>query len=102
MLYARARSSSTSESMRGRAMTKIAPRLEMSLRETLPVRIAISDQGPGVSPSFRDRPFQPFAQDSSVAPAISTPSTGLVRLSKRGRWPLRAASCLDGPVRRSS
>jgi len=41
------------------------------------VRIEISDQGPGVSPLFRDRLFQPFAQDSSVAPAISTPSTGL-------------------------
>lgn len=41
------------------------------------VRIEISDQGPGVSPSFRDRLFQPFAQDNSVSPSISTPSTGL-------------------------
>ncbi|NBW06755.1 MAG: sensor histidine kinase [Caulobacteraceae bacterium] len=41
------------------------------------IRIAISDQGPGVSPAFRDHLFQPFAQDASVAPVLSTPSTGL-------------------------
>ncbi|QTC92674.1 sensor histidine kinase [Brevundimonas goettingensis] len=41
------------------------------------ILIAITDQGPGVSPAFRDRLFQPFAQDSSVVPVVSTPSTGL-------------------------